>query len=63
MSEDIEATRMLESLSAKVDELSKALKEKKEYTEGKIKEHPLAYVAGVFAGGLIVGYLIARGKE
>ncbi len=63
MSEDIDTTKMLETLSAKVDELSRALKEKKEYTEGKIKENPLAYVAGAFAGGLIVGYLMARGKE
>ncbi len=62
MSEEIETAKILETLSAKVDELSKALKERKEFTEEKIKENPLAYVAGAFAGGLIVGYLMARGK-
>jgi ElaB/YqjD/DUF883 family membrane-anchored ribosome-binding protein len=53
---------ILETLTAKVDELTKAVNEKKEYTEGKIGENPLAYVAGAFAGGLIVGYLMASGK-
>ncbi len=62
MSEDVETAKILETLSAKVDELSRALKEKKEYSEEKIKENPLAYVAGAFAGGLIAGYLLARGK-
>ncbi len=62
MSEEIETTKILETLTAKVDELSKALREKKEYSEEKIKENPLAYVAGAFAGGLVVGYLLARGK-
>ncbi len=59
MSEESE-TSALKILSAKVEELSKTLKEKKEYTEEKIKEEPLAYVAGAFVGGLIVGYLLAR---
>jgi ElaB/YqjD/DUF883 family membrane-anchored ribosome-binding protein len=53
---------ILETLTAKVDELTKAVNEKKEYTEGMIGENPLAYVAGAFAGGLIVGYLMSRGK-
>ncbi len=74
MSDEVETAKMLETLSAKVDELSKALEkrvdelskalnEKKGYTEDKIKENPLAYVAGAFTGGLIVGYLMARGKD
>ncbi len=69
-----ETSKMLETLTAKIDELSKQIKEKreyaeqmirekKEYTEEKIKENPLAYVAGAFAGGLIVGFLMARGKN
>ncbi len=62
MSEEIETSKMLETLTAKIDELTKKVNEKKEFTEGKIRENPLAYVAGAFAGGLIVGYLMARGK-
>ncbi len=62
MSEEVEVTKMLDTLSAKMDELTKALRERKEKTEEIIKENPLAYVAGAFAGGLIVGYLMARGK-
>jgi ElaB/YqjD/DUF883 family membrane-anchored ribosome-binding protein len=50
----------------KIDELSKSIEmtlgEKKEYAEGKIKENPLAYVAGAFVGGIIVGFLMGRGK-
>jgi ElaB/YqjD/DUF883 family membrane-anchored ribosome-binding protein len=50
----------------KIDELSKSigktLGEKKEYAEGKINENPLAYVAGAFVGGVIVGYVMSRGK-
>ncbi len=63
MPEEIETAKMLETLSARIDELSKAFKERKEYTEGKIKENPLAYMAGAFAGGLIVGFLMSRGKD
>ncbi len=59
MSEETE-TSTLNMLAAKVEELSKTLKEKKEYTEDKIKENPLAYVTGAFVGGLIVGYLLSR---
>ncbi|MCE8423098.1 MAG: hypothetical protein J5U17_01080 [Candidatus Methanoperedens sp.] len=50
----------------KIDELSKSIGkligEKKEYAEGKINENPLAYVAGAFVGGVIVGYVMGRGK-
>ena len=51
----------------KIDELSKTIGEtigeKKEFAEGKINENPLAYVAGAFIGGVIVGYLMGRGKS
>ncbi len=63
MPDEVETTKILEMLSAKVDDLSKALMEKKGYTEDKIKENPLAYVAGAFTGGLIIGYLMARRKD
>ncbi len=63
MSEEAEISKTLEALTAKVDEITKAMKEKKEYAEDRIRENPLAYMAGAFAGGLIVGYLIARGKR
>jgi hypothetical protein len=29
----------------------------------QIKENPLAYVAGAFVGGVIVGYVMSRGKS
>ncbi|MDO8726249.1 MAG: hypothetical protein Q7J35_09305 [Candidatus Methanoperedens sp.] len=51
----------------KIDELSKTIGEtigaKKEFAEGKINENPLAYVAGAFVGGVIVGYVMGRGKN
>ncbi len=62
MSEEVETSKMLENLIARIDELTKAIKEKSDYTEDKIRERPLAYVAGAFVGGLIVGYLVSRGK-
>ena len=56
----------LNDLSVKIDELSKSIEktlgEKKEYAEAKINENPLAYVAGAFVGGVIVGYVMGRGK-
>jgi len=39
------------------------LEDKKVYVEGKINEYPLAYVAGAFVGGVIVGYVMGRGKN
>ncbi len=60
---EIDTSKILETLTAKVDELTEAVNEKKEHTEVKIRENPLAYVAGAFAGGMIVGYLMARGKS
>jgi F0F1-type ATP synthase assembly protein I len=51
----------------KIEELTKSigktLGEKQEYAEGKISENPLAYVAGAFVGGVIVGYVMGRGKS
>ncbi|MGB8218091.1 MAG: hypothetical protein WCE94_12395 [Candidatus Methanoperedens sp.] len=51
----------------KIEELSKSigktLGEKKEFAEGKINENPVAYVAGAFVGGVIVGYMMGRGKR
>jgi ElaB/YqjD/DUF883 family membrane-anchored ribosome-binding protein len=63
MSEETEISKTLDALTAKVDEITKTMKEKKEYAEDKIRENPLAYMAGAFAGGLIVGYMISRGKR
>ena len=54
-------------IDEKIEELSKSIVktvgEKKEYTEGKINENPIAYVAGAFVGGAIVGYMMGRGKS
>jgi ElaB/YqjD/DUF883 family membrane-anchored ribosome-binding protein len=51
----------------KIEELTKSIEktlgEKQEYVEGKINENPLAYVAGAFVGGIIVGYVMSRGKS
>jgi hypothetical protein len=50
----------------KINELSKSIEktigEKQEYAEGKINENPLAYMAGAFVGGVIVGYVMGRKK-
>jgi arginyl-tRNA synthetase len=57
----------LNDLNIKIDELSKPIEmtfgEKKEYAEEKIKENPLAYVAGAFIGGVVVGYIMHGGKS
>ncbi|CAG0955740.1 MAG: hypothetical protein OIN86_06610 [Candidatus Methanoperedens sp.] len=65
-----EIKNVLSDLTAKFenkfDELSKSIAKKvgeqKEHAEGKISENPLAYMAGAFVGGVIVGYVIGRGK-
>jgi len=65
-----EIKRTLSELTAKFedkfDELSKSIGktvgEQQEYAEGKISENPLAYMTGAFVGGVIVGYVIGRGK-
>jgi hypothetical protein len=51
---------MLQTLTAKIDELSKTIDEKKIYTKDKIKENPLAYIAGSFLGGVVVGYVMGK---
>jgi len=43
--------------------IEKTLGEKQEYTQGKINEDPLAYMAGAFVGGVIMGYIMGRGKN
>jgi len=61
----------INDLSVKIDQkigeltksIEKTLGEKKEFAEGKIKENPLAYVAGAFVGGVIVGYVMGKGKS
>ncbi len=60
--EELNTPKTVETLTAKVSQLAKAFNEKKEFTEGKIRQSPLAYVTGAFTGGMIVGYLIRRGK-
>jgi len=63
--------KTLNDLSVKIDHkieeltksIEKTLGEKQKYAEGKIKENPLAYVAGAFVGGVIVGYVMGRGKS
>ena len=57
----------LNDLTVRVDKLSKAIEnihgKKKECSEGKINENPLACVVGAFIGGVIVGYVMSRGKS
>ena len=57
----------INDLTVKIEQLSKSIEktlgEKKEYAESKINENPLAYVAGAFVGGVIVGYVMGRGKS
>ena len=43
--------------------IEKTLGEKQEYAQGKIGENPLAYMAGAFVGGVIMGYMMGRGKS
>ncbi|HEY6625460.1 MAG TPA: hypothetical protein VIZ21_00750 [Ignavibacteriaceae bacterium] len=64
--EDEEIKHTINELTVKINELSKSIEktlgEKQEYTEGKINENPLAYMAGAFIGGAIVGYVMGRVK-
>ena len=68
--ESKQINKTLNDLSAKIDQkieelnksIEKTLGEKQKYAEGKISENPLAYVAGAFVGGVIVGYVMCRGK-
>jgi ElaB/YqjD/DUF883 family membrane-anchored ribosome-binding protein len=47
----------LKDLSQSVE---KTLDKKQEIAEKKVNENPLAYVAGAFVGGTIVGYMMSR---
>jgi len=51
----------------KFDELSKSIGktvgEQQKSAEAKVNEKPLAYVAGALVGGVLVGYLLGRGKS
>ncbi len=60
MSEETDVSKTLDTLTAKVGELSRVLNEKKELTETKIRENPLASIAGAFAGGILLGFLMSR---
>ena len=65
--ESTQIKQTLNDLSIKIDELSKSIRmtrgEKKEYAEEKIIENPFACVAGAFFGGMIMGYVMGRGKS
>ena len=69
--ESKQINKTLNDLSAKIDQkieeinksIEKTLGDKKEYSEEKIKENPLAYMAGAFVGGVILGYIMGRGKS
>jgi F0F1-type ATP synthase assembly protein I len=54
-------------IDKKIAELSKSVgktvEDKKEYAEEKINENALAYMAGAFVGGIVVGYAISKGKR
>ena len=58
-----EEVKIIGKLTNKINELTLALKEKKIDCENQIKENPLAYIAGAFIGGILVGFLIGKGKE
>ena len=70
MKED-EIKRTINDLTVKIEEkfdeisksIGKTVGEKQEYAESKIKENPLAYLGGAFVGGVIVGYVMGRGKS
>ena len=69
--ESKQINKTLNDLSVKMDHkieeltksIEKTLGEKQKYAEGKISENPLAYVAGAFVGGVLVGYVMSRGKN
>lgn len=54
-------------MNQKIEDISKSIEktigEKKEFSEEKIKENPLAYMAGAFVGGVILGYIMGKGKS
>ena len=63
----IEIKREISELNAKFDELSRLVRKKvgeqQKSAEAKVNEKPLAYVAGALVGGVLVGYLLGRGKS
>ena len=69
--ESKQINKTLNDLSVKMDHkieeltrsIEKTLAEKQKYAEGKINENPLAYVAGAFVSGVLVGYVMGRGKN
>ena len=69
--ESKQINKTLNDLSVKIDQkiedinksIEKIIGEKKEFSEEKIKENPLAYMAGAFVGGVILGYIMGRGKS
>lgn len=72
--EEIDVAETLKTLSAKMDELSNALIEKRGKVSeavnvGKIKAEeavrgkPLTCLSGAFVGGLALGYLMSRPRK
>lgn len=63
----IEIKREISELNAKFDELSKSIgkkvREQQKSAEGRVNKNPLAYMAGALVGGVLVGYLLGRGKS
>ena len=68
--ESKQINKTLNDLNVKIDtkiaeltrSIEKTLGQKREYAEGKINENPLAYMAGAFVGGVIVGHVMGRAK-
>ncbi len=65
--EEEELKQTLNDLTVKIEELSKTIGkpigEKQEYAQEKMSENPIAYMAGAFVGGMIVGYMMGRGRN
>lgn len=72
--EETDIADTLKTLSAKIDELSDTLIEKRGKlsetintrrikAEEKIKGKPFAYLGGAFVGGLALGYLMSRPRK
>lgn len=60
MIDEDDLKKTLDAMGAKIDDLSRSIGEKKDFTEARIRENPIAYVSGAFVGGLFVGYLLGR---